>query len=94
MPLSVITLSVRGWGPNPEASKKKALKRLRKVADDMSNGVFDTYPGVIVRSEDPGNGGPCGPVAVRTGNFEFLYAIEDLPEWYNRNDPAQDEQEE
>lgn len=80
MPLTIITLSVRGWGPDAESSQAKALERLAQVNQDAQAHILKARPGTILRLEEPGNGGPCGPIEPRMVDFPYLMAIDDLPE--------------
>ena len=82
MPITNFCLAVRGWGPNPAESYEKAAERLLECANKIRNGEVPTDHGVAFRYEDPGNGGPCGPIDTpRVQNFEYLMATNDLPEY-------------
>lgn len=85
MPLTYYVVHVRGWGPTTEDSNRAALRRLDQFNTDAQAGRQSVHPGIAYRVEEPGNGGPCGPVAVRTQEFPYLIAIEDLPEYVDRN---------
>ena len=85
MPLTYYVVHVRGWGRTTEESNRNALKRLDQFNADAQAGRQTIAPGTAYRVEEPGNGGPCGPVAVRTQDFPYLIAIEDLPEYVAAN---------
>ena len=82
MPVAVITVSVRGYGPDPATARNNALRRLDGFNRDQQANVVTNDPGVDFRILDPGNGGPCAPERIP---FEFLVAGEDLPEAAKRD---------
>ena len=85
MPLVSIVVHGRGWGKTPDEAKAHALGRLRRFVEKAEADKFHIERGLATLVEDPGNGGPCGPVSVRTQKFEYLIAIEDLPEFEERD---------
>lgn len=91
MPLTIITSSVRGWGSTPERSQAAAAERLNQLNEDVQAGNLVARQGTTMRVEEPGNGGPCGPVAVRMVDFPYLIAIEDLPEFHDRDSNGDDD---
>ena len=84
MPLVSIIPHVRGWGETSQEADNNALDRLERYLTKARAGQRHIEQGLAVLHEDPGNGGPCGPAGVRTQNFEYLIATEDLPEFYDR----------
>ncbi len=77
MPLTVITVSVRGWGETPVDSEAKAMERLAQFNTDAQAGNLRARQGTIYRIEEPGNGGPCAPEYIPV---QILHAADDLPE--------------
>ena len=83
MPVSVYTVSVRGWGKTPEEADINAKRRAQAWNDSVQANERINDPGIDERHSDPGDGGPCEPERVI---FEFLIAAQDLPEFKRRDD--------
>ena len=87
MPVTNFVIAARGWGPTPAESYEKAAMRLLDAAQAVRSGQVPTDHGVTFRYEDPGNGGPCGPIEQpRLQTFEYLMASADLPEYPKEDD--------
>lgn len=57
-------VAVRGFDDTAEEASQRALRRLRKAADDLTNGRHPVDEGIAVTTYEPG-GGPCAPRAIK-----------------------------